>query len=387
LGVGVFYSFLGTVICIPALVFIAPTLGKFAIRFGPYEYFAVTAVSLFLVAGLADKTLLKGLISAILGMLFSMVGIAPVVGSARFTFGFPSLLAGFTIIPLLVGLYAFPELLRFAQTEIIVERRSAPKIRGLGFSFAEFKSQIANFIRSALIGLGIGILPGIGGATANVLAYAVAKNSSKYPEKFGTGIIDGVVASESSNNASISGAMIPLLSLGIPGDGTTALLLGGLTLQGITAGPLFFTKNIDLAYLIYAAMIVASFMMLIMEFVGMKIFVKLLSIPLYVLLPIIMVICAFGSFTATNTFFSVWVFFGFGAVGYLLGVLEVPIPPLVLGYVLGSTNELYLFRGLQMTRGSFLPFLKSPICIVILLIGIIYLLCKIFRIYRSYSQI
>lgn len=236
LGVAIFFSLLGTLFSLGFMLFLAPELAKFTIKFGPWEYFSVTLFALTLIASLAGKSIAKGLISGAFGMMFATVGMAPIDGALRYTFGTIELSAGFNILSVLIGLYAISEVMHTAGTlgfeaEATVE--SNFKIKGLGFTWVEFKSQIVNMIRSAAVGLGIGILPGIGGATSNILAYSLAKNQSKYPEKFGTGIIDGVVASETANNASIGGAMIPLLTLGIPGDGATVMLLGGFMLHGI----------------------------------------------------------------------------------------------------------------------------------------------------------
>lgn len=387
LGVGVVFSFLGTILSIACLIFIAPWLAQLAFNFGPFEYFAVISCSFLLVAGLAGDNMIKGLISMNFGVFFSIVGMAPLDGVKRFTFGSANMAAGFAALPLLVGLFALPELLRYVREEDKgFTRLAVPKIKGFGFSLREFKDQFFNFFRSSVIGMCIGILPGIGGATSNLMAYATAKNSSKYPEKFGTGIIDGVVASEASNNASIGGAMIPLLSLGIPGDAVTAILLGALTIKGLQPGPMFFLNNTQMAYLIFAAMVLASILMLFIEFYGMRLFVMLLAIPRYILIPIVMVICVVGAFTATQTVFSIWVLFGFGIVGYILSEFKIPLAPCIIGYVLGSPCELYLRRGLQMTKGSFWPFFESPIVVAVFIVGVLFVVWKIISAIRKRSR-
>ena len=379
IGTGVVFSFLGTIISIIVLVILAPALAKVAINFGPYEYFAVTACSFLLVAGLCGKDMLKGIISALLGILVACIGLAPLDSAARYVFGATQLKAGFSTVPVLVGLFAFPELLRLVEKKNVgFEKVDVPKVKGFGFSWAEFKSQIGNLVRSSLIGIGVGVLPGIGSGVSNLVAYSAAKKASKHPEKFGTGIMDGVVASEASNNAAIGGAMIPLLSLGIPGDAVTAMLLGGFVLQGLTPGPMFFKTNMDVVYCVYAAMAVAAVLMMVLEFFGLRVFVKLLSVPASILLPCVMAVCVLGAFSSTSTMFGVWTLFIFGIVGYVFGELNIPAAPFILGFILGPTCELYLRRGLQMSRGSFAPFFTSPIFDAFFAVAVLFVLWKIF---------
>ena len=311
LGVGVVFSFIGTIIGIVLLILISPKLAALAIKFGPFEYCALTIFSLSLVITLTGKDLVKGLISAIIGTTLATVGLSPIDSKARFTFGNTNLTAGFKLLVVLIGLFAITEVIKYAATvrnneEFIV--RDDVKIRGLGFTFKEFTSQIGNAIRSALIGLGVGILPGIGGGVSCMISYTVAKNSSKTPEKFGTGIIDGVVASETANNGGIGGAMIPLLALGIPGDAVTAMLLGGLMVHDVSPGPLIFQKSGATVYGIFFAMIIASVMMLVFMLIGMKGFVKVLKVPKNYLLPIIVVLCCVGAIGDSNRAFDVLVF-------------------------------------------------------------------------------
>ncbi|MDR1559573.1 MAG: tripartite tricarboxylate transporter permease [Clostridiales bacterium] len=360
LGVGIFYSFIATVMSTIALIFISPPLARIAFNFGYFEYFAITSCSFVLVAGLAGRDLVKGLISTVFGVFFSIIGMAPLDGVKRFTFGSPHMAAGLSSLPVLIGLFALPELIKYvSESDTGFTKLEVPKFRGLGFTLKEFLAETGNMFRSWLIGLSVGLIPGIGGATSNLLAYAAAKNSSKHPEKFGTGIMSGIVASETSNNASIGGAMVPLLSLGIPGDAVTAILLGALMVKGIQPGPMFFRNNLNTAYAIFAALLISSVMMLIIEMGALRLFVRLLSIPRRILLPIVMVICAVGAYTSTSTIFSMWVLFAFGIIGYMFSVMKLPLPPCIIGFVLGSDAELYLRRGLQMTGGEFAPFLTS----------------------------
>lgn len=351
LGVGVFYSFIGTMVGLVILMGVAPQLSKIAIKFSPLEYCALAIFSLVLVIALAGKDMIKGLISGTLGLMFATVGLSPIDSMKRFTFGNVNLTGGFQLLTLLIGLYAITEIAAAAFEAVHPKDmtiRKTEKVKGFGFSLKEFKDNIGNMSISALIGTAIGILPGIGGGTAGLLAYSVEKSRSKHPEKYGTGCMEGVVASETSNNAVIGGAMVPLLTLGIPGDGATAMLLGGLMIHGVTTGPLIFQKYGDTVYAIYAAMLIAAVMMLFVEFYGMKGFVNVLKIPRNFLLPPVVAMCCIGAFGNANRVFDVVAVVIFGLVGYLLGKVDMPQPPLVLGFILGSMLETNLRRSVQL---------------------------------------
>lgn len=373
LGVGIVYSFLGGTFSFLILFFIAPPIADFAVQFGPIEYFSIALFSLTLVASVSGDSMVKGLLSALLGVAISLVGISPIDGLPRYTYGMSELSGGFAMLPTLIGVFAVSELLKTAREGLpkkpsIIQNY---KIKGFGFSLREFRGQLVNFFRSSVIGTAIGILPGIGGSTSNLLAYIAAKNQSKYPEKFGTGIIDGVVASETANNASIGGSLVPLLTLGIPGDGVTAMLLGALMIHGLTPGPLLFTTNGDLIYGIFAALLVANLFMIIVEFAGMRMFVQVLRVPRQILMPIILVLCAVGTFGNNNRLFDVWVTFAFGIVGYLLAKFKYPLTPVILGFVLGSLAELNFRRGMMLSQGSLIPFITKPFSAVFLLAAVV----------------
>ena len=229
------------------LILLSPVIADIALQFGTFEYFSIALFSLTMIASLSSGSVVKGLLAALLGLMCATIGLAPVDAALRFTFGNNQLLAGVDILPVLIGMFALSEIMVFAenrgQEETAISIDVKNKMRGFGFTVAEFMGQMVNFLRSALIGMGIGILPGLGGSTANLIAYSVAQNQSRYQEKFGTGILDGLVATETANNASIGGAMVPLLTLGIPGDMATAMLLGGLMIHGLQPGPLLFVSQ------------------------------------------------------------------------------------------------------------------------------------------------
>lgn len=362
LGVGVFSSLIGTLFGIAAMILISPALAALTIKFGPWEYFGVTLFALTLIASLCGKSVITGLLSALFGMMFATVGLAPIDSAKRFTFGTVELTSGFNLLPVLVGLYAISEVLAASaggtnEISVITDFR----IRGLGFTWKEMTTQVGNMFRSCLIGLGIGVLPGIGGSTSNIIAYSVAKNTSRYPEKFGTGVIDGVVATESSNNASIGGAMIPLLTLGIPGDGATAILLGGFMLHGLQPGPLLFQTNGELVYSIFAAMILSSVAMALIMYLGMRVFIRILKVPSYILMPLIVVLCCIGSYALNSRVFDIWSLLIFGVVGLGLQKFGVPLPPFILGFILEGAFETNLRRGLEYADGNFFAVFTHPI--------------------------
>lgn len=372
LGVGIVFSFLGGLFSFLILFFIAPPLADVALKFGPFELFAIAIFSLTMIASLSGKSLSRGFASGLIGMSLALVGSAPIDALPRFTFGLHALDKGFDLLPALIGLFAITEILNSAETDLNMKDAQIAdfKLKGFGFSLAEFKSQMGNFIRSSLIGTGIGILPGIGGGVSNILSYSAAKNSSKNPEKFGTGIIDGIVASESANNASIGGALVPLLTLGIPGDTVTAMLLGGLIIQGITPGPLLFQSNGDVVYAIFAALIVANIAMLGLEFFGLRAFVRLLKIPKHYLLPVIVSLTVVGAYGVNNRVFDVATILIFGIIGYVMEKFKFPLAPIILGFILGPIVETNLRRGLMFSEGSFLPFITSPIAAVFLIVAL-----------------
>lgn len=388
LGVGVVFSFIGTVLGIAAMVFIAPPLAAVTIKFGAWEYFTVTLFSLTLIASLSGKNVIKGIITAVLGMMFASVGLAPIDGVERFTFGSVELSSGFAMLSVLVGLYAISEVMKTAGTIQNGEDYVATKfnLKGFGFSLPVFFGQLKNAVRSALIGIGIGILPGIGGGTSNIVSYSIAKNQSKYPEKFGTGIVDGVVASETANNATIGGAMIPLLTLGIPGDTATAMLLGGFMIHGIQPGPLLFESHGDIVYGVFTAMILSSFFMLVWSFGAMRLFIRILKVPKNYLFPIIVVLCSVGAFALDNRVFDAASIILFGVIGYSLEKLKYPLPPFILGFVLGGTFEQNLRRGLQIGNGNLFDLFNYPIAILFLVATILSVIFSIRQYHKSVKK-
>ena len=371
LGIGIVFSFFGTILSIGVMIVAAPSLAAFAVKLGPYEFFSLTLFAIVLVCTVTGKDLFKALAAAFIGLAFCVVGMAPVDGAYRYTFGITGLMGGLALTPTVIGMFATTEILLNVVKPIGNNKgtqHAVEKIRGFGFSLKEMFGQAKNFLISSAIGLVIGFLPGMGGSLANQIAYVSVQKSSKHPEKFGTGIMDGIVASETSNNASIGGAMIPLLALGIPGDGPTAMLLGAFTMHGLVAGPLLFKTSGDLVNLVFAAMILCSIIMLVVEFFGIRIFAKIIEVPREILYPVVLTICVVAAFANNRTMFDVWTLLICGIIGFMMAKFKLPRACFVLGFVLGTNVETNLRRALQLSRGSFVPFFTRPISCVLLLI-------------------
>ena len=362
LGIGIVFSFLGSLFSFFILSFFAPMLADVALKFTPVENFGICFFALTMVAILSSGKMVKGLLAGMLGLVFAMVGMAPIDGTPRFIFGSSELMAGFNQLSTLIGIFAVADILKSAESMNAKGVQTIPvtKVKGFGFSMKEFFSWLPGALRAAVIGTGIGILPGIGGSTSGMLAYVTAKNMSKHPETFGQGEPEGIVATEAANNATIGGAMIPLLVLGIPGDGVTAMMLGGFLIHGLSAGPLLFVKNADVVYGIFAACMVCDLIMLLVEWTCIKGFVQVLKVPKHILLPLILVLCAVGAYATNNRVFDAQAIVLFGVIGYLYHKFGLATTPFVLCFLVGNMTETYLRRGI-MSYKSFGAFFTRPI--------------------------
>ncbi len=381
LATGIFASLIGGLIGNAILIFMAPPLARVAISFGPHEYAAIGCFAITVLASISTGSLLKGLISGFLGMAVATFGMAPVDGVPRFTFGFEFMNGGFSFLPVLLGTFALTDIFRdFADGGY--KQRTKATVNALGrytIDIRDMARQWANFLRSAVMGTFIGILPGIGGSTASILAYSEAKRASKYPEKFGSGISDGIVASEASNNAVVGGALVTLITLGIPGDATTAILLGGLMIHSVQPGPLLIMTNPEVVYGIFAALFVSNIMFFILEYSGIRLFVKVLSIPKSFLYPAIMVMCVIGSYASNNVGHDVFFMLAFGVVGFLLSRYGYSLPCFVIGFILGPMIEVNYQRALMLSRGDYMPFLTKPVSLAFLLLSLASLGFSIWR--------
>ncbi len=362
---GIWAGFFGGLFAGVPLVVGAVTLAALALKFGPWEYFSLFVLTLSIVSSLSEQSLLKGLVAAAVGLFLTVVGSDPLMGVPRFTFGSEYLRTGFPFLAVLVGVYAFAQLMRE------LERRQEGPTRALvtgsatlsvshGRVIREVFQQWANLLRSTLIGLWIGVLPAVGGSAANILAYDQAKKFSRHPERFGTGIPEGIIATESANNANVAGSLITMMAFGIPGDAVSAVMIGALIIHGIQPGPLFISTKPELAYGMFAAYFLATLLTVPIEAGLLRVLVRAVSVPLSFLVPVILVLGAIGAYAINNLTANIWTFFFFGILGYLMVKFEFPIAPLILGLILGDQIEVNLIRAI-MTEPNPLLFLTRPI--------------------------
>ena len=363
LGLGLWASFFGGLLSAVVLVFLAPTLAAIGLEFGPWDYFMLVCFALTIAASLSEGAMIKGLIAGAVGLLVASVGEDHINGAARFTFGFESLGAGFAFLPVLIGLFAFSQLLNdlsdseSARKPMIAGHHKAVRIEHRESIRLNIKHWVVG-VRSSAIGLFIGLLPAAGSSISNILAYDQSKKASRHPEKFGTGIPEGIIASETSNNATAGGALIMMMALGIPGDAVTAVMLGALTIHNIAPSPTFITNQAVLAYGIMVAYFLANFMTLAMTSGALRVFLLVTRVPLYVLGVVILAYCAIGVFTLNNTTFDIWTLLAFGILGFVMVKNGFPLTPMVLGVVLGPLAELNLSRALSTSDDLSLFFLR-----------------------------
>ncbi len=371
LSLGVFSSLVGGLLSAAALVIISPQLARVALAFGPWEYFAMGIMGLSVVVSICSKDMTKGFMAAIVGILLASVGIDPVSAAHRFEFGFWQLGAGLDILATLMGLFAICEIL--TQLRMINQNITAMKVEKVGFFPKRSlirKGKLSTYLIGGAFGTFVGILPGVGQSTASLLSYNTARQVSKNPDKFGTGCEEGVVASESANNACCGGALIPMMTMGIPGDVVTAILLGGLIVHGLQPGPLLFTMNKDVVGVIFVAYILSNIVMYIMLMGLMKVFIKLLDVPMNFLLPILLVMCVLGTITVNNRLFDSWVLVFVGVLGYILINCGFALPPIVLGYVLASIIETNYRIALISNQGDVSSIFNSKIAVGLLIFSV-----------------
>ncbi|WP_156302675.1 tripartite tricarboxylate transporter permease [Salinicoccus sp. YB14-2] len=358
-------SFGGLFSCL-ALILIAPTLANIALQFGPPEYFALAFFGLSIVASVSGQSLIRGVIAGLIGLFIATIGLDPVNGINRFTFNNPNLLNGVEIVPALIGLFAISEVLKRLEESEVVESKVKSFAEGLKLN--ELKKNVINLFRSSAIGTFIGIIPAAGSGIAAFVAYNEKKRASKHKEKFGKGNIDGMASTESANSAVTGGALIPLLTFGIPGDVITAVMLGALMIQGLTPGPTLFTDNVSVMYGIFFALILANIFLLIFGLMGTRIFPKILNVPENILMPVIVVLCVVGSFSINNSFFDVLVMFIFGIIGYLMVKMKLPLPPMLLAIILLPLLESNFRRAMVLSGNDITIFLTRPISMIFIII-------------------
>jgi len=385
LCLGIWASFFGGLISAFILMFFTPPLANIALKFGPWEFFSLVAFGLTIIASLSGKSLLKGIIAGLLGLVSTLFGTDPMTGVLRFDLGLPGVSGGGWVLPALMGLVACSLLMCNVERK---EGAGATLIENPNLGFSSLKTvktilrQPFNLFRSSMIGVFIGALPGAGGSISNILAYDQALKGSKHPEKFGTGIPDGIIASEAGNNGTGGGELIPTMALGIPGSAVSAIMMGALILHGIQPGPLLIVEFPDLVYGVFVAFFLAHFFMLGIQLYGIRLFVRLTRVPLYVLVPAILVFCSVGSYSIHNRFFDIWVLFIFGVLGYLMKKFEFPLAPVILGVILGPIAETN-FRRALMTSSDYTLFFTRPISLFFLILCFLSLLYPFYQRYRE----
>ncbi|HHV78260.1 MAG TPA: C4-dicarboxylate ABC transporter permease [Firmicutes bacterium] len=370
LAIAVMASWLGGELSALALMVGAPALSLIALRFGPPEYFAIGLLGLVCVAGISEGNILKGVAGGLAGMLLATIGMDPISGRPRFTLGIQGLMAGVALIPALVGLFAITEVLAKAEQmelgkkdQLITEYDIALPTK------REWWESRWTLLKGTIIGVIVGVLPGTGPTIASWMSYQEAKRSSKHPELFGTGITEGVMATEVANNAVTGGALIPLLTLGVPGDSVTAVLLGSLMIQGLTPGPLLIRNNPALVSQLFWILIIANAFMLAIGLGAARAFPQILRIPMRILLPIICVLCIVGSYAVNNSLFDVWMVVLIGFVGFVASKFGFQVAPIVLGFILGPIIEPNFRRALITSGGSPLVFVTRPFSLGILILA------------------
>jgi putative tricarboxylic transport membrane protein len=371
LRIGIAASLFGGIFSLIILSLFTPPLASIAIKFSSVEKFLIIVFAMTIIAALSKGNMTKGIFAGFLGVLTALIGTFTDNQKIRLVPDFlkMDLYSGFDLLPVLIGLFAISQMFEEAELGMKTAIMNVTDLKAKEtrkFSFRDFKGQFINLIRSASIGTFIGILPGVGGSAASLLSYSQAKSWSKEPDKLGTGAVEGLVASETSNNGLTGGALVPLLSLGIPGDSTTAVLIGAFMLQGIQVGPLFITQNPSIWYTILFALLICNIIMFVMMFYPVKYIANIIKIPKNRLYPVVLVMCLVGAYASRNgNMFDVWALLIFGIIGYIFMKIGLPATPYLIGFILGRDLEKYFIDSLKGSGGSLGVFFSRPIGLVI----------------------
>ena len=378
LKIALYASTFGGVFSALMLLFLGPQVAKIAAQLGTAEYFMVCVFGLTIIAGVSGKSIIRGLISACLGLLISCVGTDPMTSYDRFTFGISRLYLGLDLAVCLIGLFALVEILAKAEKRLDRLNMDTRRIKDDGkITKSEYKRMARPVILSSIIGVLVGIIPGTGASEASWFSYNTAKNLSKHPEEFGHGSVEGIAAAESANNAVTGATLIPLLTLGIPGDGTVAIMLSALMINGLNPGLSLFTTDGDIMYAIMLGLILVNLFMLLQGKFLTTLFAKVVSIPQEILTPIIVIFCFAGAYSVNENYFDVGVALIFGVLAWVLRKLELPPVPILLGLVLGSMTETNFRRALLISNGNPSIFFQSIYCKIFLVLIIVALVAII----------
>lgn len=377
LGIAAIGSFIGGICATVALVMVAKPLSSLALTFGPPEFFALMLVGLCLVTGLAGKSLLGGVLMMLAGLLISMIGIDPVRGAPRFAFGVPELFQGVDFIPVVMGLFGVAEILTMSEgyARDVVKTNLTKMLP----SRDEWSKAWGAILRGTGIGFVLGLIPGVNSIIPTFISYVVEKRISKHPEKFGTGVIEGVAGPETANNSYANASMVPLLTLGIPSSPTIAILMGAFIINGITPGPFLFTEQPDLVWTVIASFFVGNVLLLILNLPLVGLWAKILEIPYQYICVGTLLFCIIGAYSINQSTFEVWSMLLFGVIGYGLRKIDFPIAPAILGLILGPQLEKSLRTSLEMSAGDFSIFLTRPITCGLLILAVMIVAVSVFK--------
>jgi putative tricarboxylic transport membrane protein len=352
-------------------------LASLALKFGPAEFFALMVAGLCLVVGLAGNNMMAALLMTVIGLLLAMIGVDPVRGAPRFTFGVEELYDGIGFVPVVMGLFGVAELLLAAekrQTHMVEAELKSWMPTG-----AECRQSVGAIGRGTVVGFVLGLIPGVGAIVPTFMAYVLEKRVSKTPERFGKGAIEGVASAETANNAYANASMVPLLALGIPSSPTIAVLMGAFIVNGITPGPFLFKEQPQLVWTVIASFFVGNALLLILNLPLVGLWAKLLKIPFSYMCAGVLIFCVIGAYGLKQSLFDVWVMLGFGILGYLLRKLDFPIAPAILALILGPMMERSLRTTLEISGGSFAIFLDRPVALALLAIPVIVIAFLLFK--------
>ncbi|MCJ7704286.1 MAG: tripartite tricarboxylate transporter permease [Desulfobacterales bacterium] len=374
-------SFLAGTIGLFGLVFLAPPLAEAALAFGPPEYFSLMVFGFIVLSNVTGTSLTKSLMMAIVGLIIGTIGLDPVTGDARFTFGSISLLGGIEFVAVAIGLFGIAEVLTNVEKplELLEQRVIVPRLRELYPSLQDLKKSIPAILRGTGIGFGVGLVPGPAPVIATYASYMIEKKISKHPEEFGKGAIEGVAGPESANNSACQSAFIPLFVLGIPFAPPTAILLGALLIHGVTPGPLLIGQHPELFWGVIASMYIGNFILLILNLPLVPLFANILRVPKKILLPLIILFCITGMYTVNNSVFDIGIMLLFGALGFLMRKWAYEGAPLLLALVLGPRLEVAFRQSLMISHGDFGFFINRPISMVFLLATVLFLIIPLIR--------
>ncbi len=361
LDIALYSSCVADFISNSALIFFSGMLAGFALRFGPPEFFTLIFFSLTIIAGVSGDSLSKGVISACFGLIAATVGLDFVYGTERFVFGNTELMAGLNFIPVLIGLFALPEIINYYLKKLSNQGK-AGALQGTGATKKDFMRCLPSILRGSFIGVFLGTVPGIGGAPSAFLSYSEARRNSKTPEKFGKGCIEGVAAAEAGNNGVAGSTMIPLLALGVPGDVITAVILGAFMIHGLKPGPIMFTENLSMIYSLFMGIMLSSIYLFIVGKVSIRSLSKIANLPNRYLYPVVITLCIFGSYAVNNSTFDILVMTLMGIVGFVMLRLRIPAAPFLIAYILGPMLEDSFRQALLLSSGNYSIFFRNAIC-------------------------